>query len=216
MKLRNLKLHIKKILSTLCLILLFGASYAHITADPTEFFSQEEIEKANTAKDADYMTQEEKVAFVWLNLARLYPVKFISVVIHFAKQEFGLKYSSNKYVTSMVTALKKQKKAKELILPNEKMFISAKCWAIEAGKSGRIGHNRIKCREEHDAECCNYGDQPSGYYHVLSLLLDDGVVSLGHREIMMSDEFLYAGVSIQPHKKYRTNMVMDFSRTGVK
>ena len=43
---------------------------------------------------------------------------------------------------------------------------------------------------------------------VLSLLIDEGVPSLGHRKILLGN-YSQIGLSIKPHKKYETNTVID-------
>jgi len=45
---------------------------------------------------------------------------------------------------------------------------------------------------------------------VISLLIDENVHSLGHRKIMLSNEYTLIGVSLQPHINYGTNTVLDF------
>jgi hypothetical protein len=42
----------------------------------------------------------------------------------------------------------------------------------------------------------------------MDLLIDEGVPSLGHRIILFKPH-TQIGVSIQPHKKYRWNAVLD-------
>ena len=96
----------------------------------------------------------------------------------------------------------------------------AKNHAIEMGKTGKIGHDssngksfskRIKDCWSSNAvgENCDYGNE-SGIDIFMSLLIDDGVPSLGHRKNILSNLFTHLGLSVQPHKVYGTNCVMDF------
>jgi len=46
---------------------------------------------------------------------------------------------------------------------------------------------------------------------VLELMIDEDVPSLGHRLVMFTN-YTKIGISIQPHKKYEWNTVLDFGR----
>jgi hypothetical protein len=45
----------------------------------------------------------------------------------------------------------------------------------------------------------------------MSLLIDKDVAGTGHRKTILDKRLVYAGVSIQPHKEYRWNCVIDFA-----
>jgi uncharacterized protein YkwD len=45
----------------------------------------------------------------------------------------------------------------------------------------------------------------------MSLLIDEGVKSLGHRRICLSARYTAVGISTQAHSDYGTNTVMDFT-----
>jgi uncharacterized protein YkwD len=95
--------------------------------------------------------------------------------------------------------------------PERSLFESARCHAETSGKTGYIGHNRrtkdCKDIETFMGECCQYGYQDP-LSIVMDLLIDEGVPSLGHR-IVLFKPHTQIGVSIQPHKKYRWNAVLD-------
>jgi uncharacterized protein YkwD len=59
------------------------------------------------------------------------------------------------------------------------------------------------------AENCDYGNNKA-FDIVMSLLIDEDVPSLGHRENILDPEYKYVGTSIQPHKRYDWNCVIDF------
>jgi uncharacterized protein YkwD len=44
----------------------------------------------------------------------------------------------------------------------------------------------------------------------MSWMIDEGVSDLGHRKNILDKEYTAAGVSIQPHKRYKVNAVMNF------
>jgi uncharacterized protein YkwD len=174
-----------------------------------DYFTEQEISNANTSSSEDFHTQEEKNMVTWLNLARMNPVKFYKVVEYYSKIKYGLKYKSNTYVKSLLATLKKMKPI-DAVQPDKKMQELAFCWAKEAGVKGLVGHKRKKCPYGFSAECCSYNSKDDGFNHVFQLLVDDGVKNLGHRKIMLDAKYTFVGVSIQPHKKYGKNSVMNF------
>jgi uncharacterized protein YkwD len=58
-------------------------------------------------------------------------------------------------------------------------------------------------------ECCDYGND-NAVDILLNLLVDDGIPGVGHRLICLSNSYTKIGISIQPHKVYEVNTVMDF------
>lgn len=193
-------------------VFLLETAMAQVDPKPLTYFTQEEINLANTAEQVSYMNWQEKKAFLWMNLSRMYPKRFVAVVEFYAKQEYPEVKSHNKFVKSLINELNRFAPLHP-IEPNELMYETAKCWAIEAGELGREGHNRKKCVYLYDAECCGYMDENSGFYHFLGLLVDEDVPDLAHRKIILSDDLHFAGISIQPHKQYGKNMVINFSKT---
>ena len=175
-------------------------------------FAQEwsviELEKANTAKDVLVLTSEEKEVIRYINLARLYPQKFAQVEIEKNMDSYSVEELS--YVKSLLSTLKNTKALSALYF-DEKMYELAKCFAIESGNSGYVGHGRKNCKGGFNAECCSYGyNNYIGKNVVIQLLIDADVPSLGHRKICLSNSVFSVGASIQPHKKYEYCCVVDF------
>lgn len=94
--------------------------------------------------------------------------------------------------------------------------------ANDMGKNSLTGHDssdgtpfHVRVREYTKAkggiaENCAYGyEEPLDI--VMSLLIDDGITSLGHRKNILSAKYKWVGVAIEPHQSYRTNCVMDFA-----
>jgi len=46
---------------------------------------------------------------------------------------------------------------------------------------------------------------------VIGLLVDDGVLDRGHREVLLTRELFFAGVACGPHPGYRITCVMDYA-----
>jgi uncharacterized protein YkwD len=100
----------------------------------------------------------------------------------------------------------------KLLYPDSLCFAGAQCHALNSGAEGYVGHTRSteECSQKRyfSGECCDYGhNKPLDI--ILSLLIDEDVPSLGHREILLSD-YRKMGISIQFHKLYRFNAVLDF------
>lgn len=213
-KARHLKIkHGKKMenlrkIAVLLLLLICFKSFSLV--EIKKYFTVSEIKKANTALKATYLTQTERDVFMVLNLARLFPKKFLVFYTAYAKDNAGSDVlKTNPYYTSLTKTLQKMKPT-HAFLPNAKMWQLAKCWAIEAGEGGIVGHNRTQCKEGYSAECCTYGNR-TAVEIVMSFLIDKDVESLGHREACLSEGYNQIGVSQQAHKTWRTNTVIDFT-----
>jgi uncharacterized protein YkwD len=157
--------------------------------------------KANSAENEDYLTDTEKQVYYYMNLVRMNPKLFADTYLK------DLKNSHDGYESSLYAELQKLKPL-GILKPDRQLFESARCHAVESGKRGYVGHKRFKCDEDYMGECCYYGETEA-LGIVTELLIDEGVESLGHRRIIL-DNFTELGVSIQPHKTYGQNCVMDF------
>lgn len=171
----------------------------------------QEFESANTAKDVEILTSEEKEVIRYINLARLYPKKFAAIEI--TKCLADGSYSESGYINSLMNTLKHMKPVGALYF-NDNMYKLAKCFAEESGSSGYTGHNRKTCKKGYDAECCSYGYE-TGRHITIQLLIDEGVPSLGHRIICLDKSMEKVGLNIQPHAKYNNCCVLDFKRKEI-
>lgn len=182
----------KKIL--IYIILIFS-----IVDTNAQTWKTEQLQKANTATNITSLSKQEKEVILYVNLARLYPKDFV-------KNELS-NTSHGKYEASLIKTLKSMKPLAPLVF-DETLYEFAKCFSKEMGDKGSVGHNRKKCKKENFAECCSYG-MYTGKDVVLQLLIDEGVPSLGHRKICLSERYTKIGVSIHPHKNYGTCAVLD-------
>jgi hypothetical protein len=190
------------ILSVLFPVIVESQEYASLSpqVDYPEW-NNPEYSDANSAKDVDYLTDEEKMVFYYLNLVRTNPKLFADTYLDY------LKNSTDYYEKSLYDELQ-HLKPRPILKPNRKLFESAQCHATESGERGFVGHERFKCTEYFMGECIHYG-QSDPLEIVTSLLIDQDVKSLGHRQICLG-YFTEMGVSIQPHKSYGRNSVLDF------
>ncbi len=185
----------------LIIMFLFGWNHLYCSqVSPKWTFDQ--INKANTAKGIDYLNNTEKEAITILNLARLYPKKFIEYELKnfHGTPKYGDYLKDSKYKVSLVKAMNKMTSLPALT-PDVRMTKNAKCFAFESGKNGYKGHKRKNCKKENYAECCSYGME-TGKEIILQLLIDHNVSSLGHRRICFSNRYTKIGIGVAQHKKW--------------
>lgn len=169
--------------------------------------------KANTVAEVTYMTSEEKKVIHIMNLMRMNPSLFLrTVVMKYPSISIYNSLEKSSYFLSLIEQLKIQKSL-AVLLPDERNFNSAFCHAKTSGEKSYVGHERLtnECKKKQffAGECCSYG-YDNAIDIVLTLLIDKDVPSLGHRYALLSDQYKTCGVSIQPHKTYRFNAVLDF------
>jgi len=158
------------------------------------------------------MTADEKELIYLLNLLHADPVLFANTVVQKYPDQTSRGYLKNvAEYKSLLDTLKKLKPV-ALAYPDSLCFASAQCHAISSGKTGYVGHERktkeCKTEKRFFGECCDYGHKKP-LDILLALLIDQYVPSLGHR-YMCLDPYGKIGVSIQPHKGYGYNAVLDF------
>ena len=169
--------------------------------------------KCNTALNAAYLSKDEKDVIYILNLIRSNPALFAKTVLNKYPAFSGNGYLAEDsfYFISLVKTLEKMEPL-NILTPDKDCFESAKCHAYSSGIKGYVGHvrktNECKTKTRFNGECCDYGhSDPLDI--ILSLLIDEGIPSLGHRMVCLSS-YAKVGVSIQPHIKYGQNAVLDF------
>jgi uncharacterized protein YkwD len=200
-------------------LLLFSqnSNKAVIAVSPLAPYSSEwndvKYSKCNTAVNATYLSKSEKEVIYILNLIRSYPPLFAKTVLKKYPVLAGNDYLADDtyYFKSLVNMLLKQEPM-QMLYPDNDCFVSAKSHAYQSGITGYVGHERktrdAKLKKHYSGECCDYGHKDA-LDIVLSLLIDEGIPSLSHRNICLSN-YSKLGVSIQPHNKYGTNTVLDF------
>ena len=191
-----------------------GVSYPFDTWDAAT------LEKANSAKDVTYMTDDEKKVVFYINLVRLKPDLFDKTF--YAKFRDSTKAKETSFSRSLHTDLTTRFKPMDIVTPKEDLSAEAKDHAIDSGKSGKKGHTTsdnksFSVRMEKfkgvygvTSENCDYGmKDPLGI--VIDLLVDEAQAAVEHRKLILDKKQKYVGVSIQPHKKEKWTCVMDFA-----
>ncbi|GAA4460086.1 hypothetical protein GCM10023093_02170 [Nemorincola caseinilytica] len=167
----------------------------------------------NTAANTKYLSADEK-ELVWiLNMARTEPALFAKTVVRPYSERNDIDMTSAKYYLSLMKQMRNQEPL-SILQPDQQCFTSAECHATTSGKNGYTGHDRQtqRCRDvrKFNGECCSYGvEEPVGV--VVTLLVDEDVPSLGHRNILLGS-YARIGVAMRPHKGYRINTVLDLLR----
>jgi hypothetical protein len=169
--------------------------------------------KCNTASGAGYMNAKEKEVIYILNLLRANPRLFANTVV---KKYPEYSHNDNlRKVSEYKSLLKTLQNAGPLPMlnPDALCYASAECHAASAGRRGYIGHDRkdASCRgkQHFNGECCEYGHNDA-LDILMTLLIDQNVPGSPHRKICLG-QYKAVAVSIQPHKSFRYNSVLDFA-----
>ncbi|MDC1188954.1 CAP domain-containing protein, partial [Flavobacteriales bacterium] len=127
---------------------------------------------------------------------------------------------SKKYIKSLKRDLANQAP----LLPlnhQQNLHLFAKHHSKTTGKAGKTGHQSVGFKNytkrikklikiySYLGENIHYGSTDAKEI-VIDLLIDDGIKNLGHRKNILSNTFIYVSTSIQPHKKYGQNCVIEF------
>ncbi len=176
----------------------------------SQTWSEQELAKANTCIFINELSEIEKEAILYINLARLFPLKFakIEVLPYFGPEKYGAYLEDSPYKESLLSDLKTTKPMNALIY-NVELRELAICFALEQGASGYMGHDRKKCEGFYNAECISY-DMETGKDIALQLLVDHEVPSLGHRQSCLDSELTKVGIGFSKHKKASFCAVLDF------
>lgn len=202
--------HCKKIsffLLLACLALPCPAQKSKTTWDAAT------LEKANTAKNDTALNDEEKKVILYMNLVRLDPRAFAATELKHYIDSTRVKDANTRSLLRTLSGLSPM----DPLLPSEELNEFAKAHATRFGKENKVGHGnyreRIKNLIGHYnnamAENCDYGNDKA-FDIVMSLLIDEDIKDLTHRKNILNPAYRKAGVSIQPHRGYTWNCVMDF------
>jgi uncharacterized protein YkwD len=196
------------------LILVFS-----FTQTITAQYSALEIKSCKTTDNATYLNQIEKDVLYYINLVRINPKKFSEIILApFLSKNPDY---SKKYCKSLFKRLNKTTPL-AVLKPAEDLFYFSRNHAHSKGKKGDTGHrstkgksfakrtNKLIKKYAVVGENIHYGSN-NALEIVIDLLIDDGIKDLGHRENILEKDFVYCSASIQKHKKFRYNCVIDFA-----
>ena len=181
---------------------IFGILIMFVTSSlVAQTWTEKQLKLANTAIDAD-ITQVEKDAILYINLARLYPKLFLTIEVenYFGTERFVDYVKNSPYKKSLMKTLTSMKAVDALVFDID-LNEDAKCFSKESGEKGIVGHARKICKEGNYAECCSYG-MTTGKDIAMSWLIDFNTQSLGHRKICLDPKYSKIGLSVHDHKKW--------------
>lgn len=184
------------------------------------------------ARDADYMDEIEKDIILEMNMARSNPKKYAEMYIEPRIKKFnGKTYGGNLLTFEGADVVKECVKFMNghkflpVLAPSKGLTRAAKDHADAQSLSGQTGHTgadgsdpftrmeRYGSYNGSAGENISYGSKTAREI-VVTLLIDDGVKSRGHRKNIMSTEFTHTGVGFAgTHKAYGCECVLDFARS---
>lgn len=223
-----------KFISTALLMLLLTLNTANaqsLSADNS--WTKEEFDRANTAKNASYLNEEEKKIILYMNLARIDGDKFFKTYF----QDFTDAYNQDMQQYSNFNDLRVNRKDKyyrglekdlkeikglPVLSPDETLTWIAQQHAKDMNKNNIAGHNSSNGDTVKDriskyykgtamAENLAFGFS-KGLANVCMLLLDKNVPDLGHRKNILNTSYNLSlvGVNINKHPGYKYCAVIDF------
>ena len=188
-----------------------------------------DLSKLDTARNADYMFEVEKNVILEMNMARSNPKKYAELYIEPRLKKFnGTLYDRclrTKEGAAAVTECVKVMNAQQPLAPfqpSKGLTRAAKDHSSTQSLTNQVGHagtdgsspfDRIKRYGSYmtAGENIDYGCS-SAREIVVSLLVDDGVESRGHRKNIMNKNYTTVGVGYaDAHKVYRCMCVIDFT-----
>jgi len=192
----------KNTLLTLTLLIFASTLFA-------QGWTPEQKAAAATAVSADYLTQAEKDAIMYINLARMYPQDFARIELpeYGGPAKYGGYVKNSGYKQSLIEHLQGMTPVPALAFDGT-LYENAKCFAREQGLEGSTGHTRKACPKGNYAENCSYGME-TGLDIALQWLIDHDVPSLGHRVNSLNKSYTKIGLSIHPHATYGTCAVAE-------
>jgi hypothetical protein len=204
---------------TMALAILAFMPVGMMRAQTTDFnwnWDKETINRANTAEDVDFLSEDEQKVILYVNLARIDGPLFASTFLdEYIKIK---KIKANSYTRSLYKELKNVKDLPVLV-PEKDLYKAAREHATWSGKKGYQGHKGFKQR--FSPLMSKYSEVGENIYYgpytpleiVVQLLIDEGVADLGHRKNLLNPKFNSIGVAIKPHKTFDYNCVMGLGQT---
>lgn len=176
-----------------------------------------QVEQCRQLSEVGYLSAEEKNTLFYLNLLRINPRKFHDTFFSYYKDSLN---ADESFVKSASADLLRTNPL-TLLKPHLLLFDEARKHAIQMGDAGKTGHNDVYGtpyvnRVQHLTkkfkrvqENCQYG-YDKGLFIVLDLLIDDEISDLSHRKSLLNENIRYVGISIQKHRVFKVNAVMEF------
>jgi len=209
----------KRILSIVVIAQLVLA-FNLLHAQEYQGYSSAEIARLNTAKSADYLTDDEKEVVLVLNMIRSNGAKFWDKMAepYIAKHD---EIKPSRYTSSLERDLRNAPNL-PILSPNKTLHKVANKHAVASGREGLLGHKspagtfeqRLKplTRDfNYLLENCDYGSSKAMDI-IMNLMIDEGIPDVGHRKNILHEQIDAAGIAIAPHKTYSHTCVQVFGK----
>ena len=190
-------------------------------------------ETVDTTAGAEYLTDSERQVIIEINMVRTDPAEYArSFLVPLRSYYFNtlLQYPgeiailTNEGSRALDECIENLQVTKPLssLSPKKGLTLAARDHARDQAITGATGHigsdnstlvdrlNRYGKWNISAGENIDYGNGDARRI-VISLLIDDGVASRGHRMILLNGNFKFVGVSVGAHNVYRHMCVMDFA-----
>jgi hypothetical protein len=194
-----------KLIITVCILLLCAGDTV------CQQWTDEQLQKANTAADEYPLNDAEKEVILYINLCRLYPSAFAEIEL---KDYEGIPGIEDKNFATFKASLAKDLATRQPFQPlklDELLYDDAKCYGKEISANERKPHQRMDCIKRSYAECIYYGSG-EGKHIALQWLIDSGIETLGHRRICLLPVHHKIGIKINTHYKYGHCAVAEFAQ----
>lgn len=191
------------------------------------------IKELDTAREVSYLSEAEKDVILELNKVRSNPAKYAQYSMQWMEVFYSgdlLKipgkevYKTEEGRSAFLECLQALEKAEsvQILKPSRGMTKACELLVYDQSSTGKTGHKGSGNSSPTDrafnfgqftgyfAENIHYGDCEPAFV-VISLLIDDGVNSRGHRKNILSNDFNLTGVAIGDHKEYGQMCVNTFA-----
>jgi uncharacterized protein YkwD len=207
-------------------LLFAGAMIALCFSKPVDTYPFDKwdsatLEKANTAKDASYLSAEEKKVIMLVNLARLKPDLFSKTYL--AKYLDSTKTKATSFTGSLKNDLEANTKPMDVMMPKEDLSTESATHAGDLGSTGKKGgftadgksfeFRMTKYKGTYGAVMENYDyGHKDALSIVIGMLIDQDNANISNRKNILNKNLKSAGVSIKEHKKEKWCCVMDMGK----
>lgn len=171
-------------------------------------------------KTADISSEEKEVLY-YINLVRTQPIFFKDSILNPFLAQRKNEYSK-KYIYSLKRDLKKTTNC-GLLKHHKDLYDFSLFHAKSTGKVGKVGHKSVwyKSYKKRSKKLLSIFDEVGENIHygsndplevVIEFLIDDGIKDLGHRKNILHPDFTHVSCAFAPHKKHKTNCVVEFGK----
>ena len=211
-------------------------TFLRIVDCPHAFYSTYP-DSLNTTKEAPYLSEQERAVIFEMNKVRANPVRYANEVIAPFKERFSDPSDAFIYITSDGDRIRtkeglaaidecirvlKSTEPMGMLVPSAGMSKAARAHVADQERSGKTGHSGRdgstpwKRMERYGkwlgtcGENIDYGNA-DGVSIIISLLVDDGVSSRGHRKSILNPRFNVVGTAIGSHPQYKHMCVIGYA-----